>query len=41
MKLSPEYPRRRVLARVSSETKGPPGVHMEASGLWDKPGLTT
>lgn len=31
---------RRVLARVSRETKGPPGVHMEASGLWDKPGLT-
>lgn len=40
MKPSLENRRRRVLARVSTETKGPPGTHMEASGLWDKPGLT-
>ena len=35
-----ELPCRRPIGRVSSDTKGPPGVHMEASGLWDKPGLT-
>jgi hypothetical protein len=27
---------RRLLGRVSSDTKGPPGFHMEASGLWNK-----
>lgn len=31
---------RRPLGRVSRDTKGPPGTHMEVSGLWDKPGLS-
>ena len=26
---------RRVIGRVSSDTKGPPGVFMEATGLWN------
>lgn len=33
--------RRQALGRVSTDTKGPPGVYMERSGLWDKPGLTS
>jgi hypothetical protein len=32
--------RRRELGRVSTETQGPPGLHMELSGQWDKTGLT-
>ena len=32
--------RRQVLGRVSVATQGPPGLHMEVSGQWDKPGLT-
>lgn len=30
---------RRLLGRVTKETKGPPGVFMETSGQWDKHGL--
>jgi hypothetical protein len=26
---------RRVIGRVSIDTKGPPGVFMEGTGLWD------
>ena len=26
---------RRVIGRVSRDTKGPPGVFMEATGLWN------
>ena len=40
MKASLKSDRRRVLGQVSKDTKGPPGTHMEASGLWDKPGLS-
>jgi hypothetical protein len=32
--------RRRSIGRVSTDTKGPPGLYMERSGLWDKTGLT-
>jgi hypothetical protein len=32
--------RRRPLGRISSETKGPPGVFMEGTGLWDRHRLT-
>lgn len=32
-------PRRRRLGRVSTQTKGPPGIYMEGSGLWDRHGL--
>jgi hypothetical protein len=39
MKRSLENARRQLLGRVSTETKGPPGFHMEASGLWNKEGL--
>ncbi|HEY1145849.1 MAG TPA: hypothetical protein VGE84_05870 [Allosphingosinicella sp.] len=28
------------LGRISRDTRGPPGAHMEVSGLWDKPGLS-
>jgi hypothetical protein len=31
--------RRQLLGRVSTDTKGPPGFHMEASGLWNREGL--
>ena len=27
---------RRTIGRVSTDTKGPPGFHMEVSGLWNK-----
>lgn len=30
---------RRELGRVSTQTQGPPGLHMELSGQWDKVGL--
>ena len=40
MKRISENARRRVLGRVSNDTKGPPGFHMEASGLWNKEGLS-
>ena len=36
MKLAAKAPARRPLGRVSIDTKGPPGAHMEVSGLWDK-----
>lgn len=32
-------PVRRILGQVSADTKGPPGIYMEGSGLWDKHGL--
>ena len=41
MKRSSESPRWQLLGRVSTETKGPPGFHMEASGLWNKEGLSS
>ena len=41
MKRSLEKGRRQLLGRVSSDTKGPPGFHMEASGLWNKEGLSS
>lgn len=28
--------RRRTIGCVSTDTKGPPGFHMEVSGLWNK-----
>jgi hypothetical protein len=31
---------RRVLGQISTKTKGPPGLHMELSGQWNKDGLT-
>jgi hypothetical protein len=31
---------RRPLGRVTCDTKGPPGLHMELSGQWNKDGLT-
>jgi hypothetical protein len=40
MKAFPEFHRRRLLGRVSTDTKGPPGSHMEPFGLWDKLSLT-
>jgi hypothetical protein len=27
---------RQVVGRVSTDTKGPPGIFMEVSGLWDR-----
>lgn len=36
MKAPIEQKQRRPLGRVSSDTKGPPGFHMEGSGLWNK-----
>lgn len=27
--------RRRVIGRISVDTKGPPGIFMEGTGLWD------
>lgn len=32
---------RHEIGRISTETKGPPGFHMEASGLWNKEGLSS
>ena len=40
MKVASKSNRRLVLGRVSTDTKGPPGLHMEASGLWAKEGLS-
>lgn len=40
MKVILNAEKRHQLGRVSRDTKGPPGTHMEASGLWDKPGLS-
>ena len=40
MKTQANQPRRRPLGRVSRDTKGPPGIFMERSGLWDKTGLS-
>ena len=40
MKTSLKSDRSKMLGRVSEDTKGPPGTYMEASGLWDKPGLS-
>ena len=31
---------RRVVGRVSTDTKGPPGVFMEGTGLWNGHSLT-
>lgn len=39
MKILSIPPKRRLLGRVSLDTKGPPGIYMEASGLWDRHGL--
>jgi hypothetical protein len=39
MKIVNASPRRRPLGRVSVDTKGPPGIYMEASGRWDRHGL--
>jgi hypothetical protein len=39
MKIVCTVPGRRLLGRVSIDTKGPPGIYMEASGLWDRHGL--
>lgn len=33
--------RRQEIGRISTGTKGPPGFHMEASGLWTKEGLSS
>ena len=30
---------RRLIGRISKDTKGPAGYHMEAQGLWTKPEL--
>jgi hypothetical protein len=36
-----DRPGRRLLGRISIDTKGPPGAAMEASGLWNQhDGLT-
>jgi hypothetical protein len=40
MKHESERKRRIHLGRVSVETKGPPGVFMEATGLWDHRSLS-
>lgn len=32
-------PNRRTIGRISKDTKGPAGFHMEALGLWTKPDL--
>ena len=39
MKILSTPPKRRLLGRVSLDTKGPPGIYMEASGLGDRHGL--
>lgn len=36
MKVSQDRKQRRQLGRVSTDTKGPPGFHMEFSGQWNK-----
>ena len=35
MKTQQKADARRVIGRVSRDTKGPPGVFMEATGLWN------
>lgn len=40
MKLHSDENSRRILGRVSTDTKGPPGVHMEGIGRWVGVGLT-
>jgi hypothetical protein len=40
MKSAHQQPSRRVLGRVTTDTKGPPGVHMEGIGRWVGLGLT-
>jgi hypothetical protein len=40
MKQSTQVSGRLELGRVSTQTQGPPGIHMELSGQWDKAGLT-
>ena len=32
---------RHPIGQISIDTKGPPGFHMEASGLWNKDGLSS
>lgn len=36
MKAALNEKQRRLLGRVSRDTNGPPGFHMEGSGLWNK-----
>lgn len=40
MKHASENSRRRLLGRVSRDTKGAGGPDIEMVGLWHKPGLT-
>lgn len=40
MKLDQQAKSRRILGRVSTDTQGPPGVHMEGIGRWVGQGLT-
>ena len=40
MKRQSNDERRRLLGRVSTDTKGPPGVVMEGAGLWNGHNLT-
>lgn len=32
---------RKLIGRISVDTKGPPGIFMEATGLWDGRHLTS
>ncbi|HKC03500.1 MAG TPA: hypothetical protein VKC17_09380 [Sphingomicrobium sp.] len=41
MKASHEHRGRRLLGRISTQTKGPPGLHLEMSGQWNGRGLTS
>lgn len=41
MKRPSENKRRRLLGRVSQDTKGAGGPDIEMVGLWHKPGLTS
>ncbi len=34
-----KHPRRRTVGRISKDTKGSAGLHMEVQGLWTKPDL--
>jgi hypothetical protein len=40
MKVDQHASSRQLLGRVSSDTKGPPGVNMEGIGRWVGQGLT-
>jgi hypothetical protein len=40
MKRQSKHKVRRVIGRVSTDTKGPPGVYMEVTGLWNGQYLT-